>query len=278
VGLGSPNTAELTITDNDAVVPTTNPIADAQFFVRQQYLDFLNREPDQAGFNFWVNQITSCGADAACIDLKRANVSGAFFLSIEFQKTGVLSYLTNKAAFGNIITSPSVPVFYGTFELETQALQKDFIFGSPVADAQLESNTVAYFNYFVARPEFVAKHATSLTPAVFVDALFLNAGIVPTAPQRQAAIDEFGGSGDTTNQAARARALRRVAENAAFAQAESNRAFVLMEYFGYLRRDPDASGYNFWLNKLNAAGGNFITSDMVKAFIVSIEYRQRFGP
>ena len=51
-----------------------------------------------------------------------------------------------------------------------------------------------------------------------------------------------------------------------------------MEYFGYLRRDPDTSGFNFWLGKLNDFNGNFIAAEMVKAFISSAEYRQRFGP
>ena len=71
--------------------------------------------------------------------------------------------------------------------------------------------------------------------------------------------------------------------NATFRQNEQSPAFVMMEYFGYLRRDPsatpdsDLSGYNFWLNKLNAFGGNYIKAEMVKAFITSTEYRQRFG-
>jgi hypothetical protein len=57
-------------------------------------------------------------------------------------------------------------------------------------------------------------------------------------------------------------------------------AYVLMQYFGYLRRNPDdlpdgdLSGYNFWLNQLNS--GVKTTWDMVKAFIVSGEYRDRF--
>jgi len=76
----------------------------------------------------------------------------------------------------------------------------------------------------------------------------------------------------------RATVLRKVAENVDLNQREFNAAFVLMEYFGYLRRDADTAGYNFWLNKLNAFGGNFVNSDMVKAFITSSEYRQRFGP
>ena len=67
------------------------------------------------------------------------------------------------------------------------------------------------------------------------------------------------------------------------AQQEFNRAFVLMEYFGYLRRNPndapdsDFSGYNFWLTKLNQFNGDFVKAEMVKAFITSSEYLKRFG-
>jgi hypothetical protein len=78
--------------------------------------------------------------------------------------------------------------------------------------------------------------------------------------------------------------LRAVAEDGDLKTAEFNKAFVLMQYFGYLRRNPndapdvDFAGYNFWLNKLNQFGGNFVNAEMVKAFIISGEYRQRFGP
>ena len=84
--------------------------------------------------------------------------------------------------------------------------------------------------------------------------------------------------------AARSRALRDVAENASLNSQEFNRAFVLMQYIGYLRRDPnsgpdtDYTGYDFWLAKLNQFNGNFVNAEMVKAFITSVEYRQRFGP
>src|SRR5205085_6583873 len=69
-GLGSPSTADVTILDNDAAASTANPVDDPNFFVRQHYLDFLNREPDAAGLAFWTNNITSCGSNAACIELK----------------------------------------------------------------------------------------------------------------------------------------------------------------------------------------------------------------
>ncbi|HEY8187482.1 MAG TPA: TIGR03118 family protein, partial [Pyrinomonadaceae bacterium] len=433
VGLGSPNTAEVTILDNDTGAPTTNPIDDSTFFVRQHYLDFLNREPDPGGLAFWVNQIESCGTDAACREIRRINVSAAFFLSIEFQKTGLAAYLTHRAAFGASASGSPAPVLFGTFEHDTQALQKDFIFGQPGADAVLEANKVAFFNDFVTRPEFVSKYPSTLTNAQYVDNLLASAGMSPSnfvvnltnsqenpptfptttggarrpssfgtaifnmnaaqtqmtftatisnidftgsqtadindnmvaahihaspsvtpttngpvvwgffgAPQndnnpndvvktdgpgvggtisgkwdppegngttfaaqlanltgghayinfhttqfgggeirgnfpemtafRQSLIDGLNATTDT-----RATVLRKVAESAFLNQREFNGAFVFMEYAGYLRRDPDTSGFNFWLKKLNEFGGNFVNAEMVKAFISSGEYRQRFG-
>lgn len=117
----------------------------------------------------------------------------------------------------------------------------------------------------------------TLTPAQFVDGLIANTGVAFTDAERTVLINLFFGAPTSADQAARARALRLVAENPTFAAAEFNRTFVTMEYFGYLRRDPDASGFNFWLNKLNSFNGNFVEAEMVKSFIISSEYRQRFG-
>ena len=72
------STATVTIHDNDAT-NGPNPIDEASAFVRQHYIDFLNREPDSAGLAFWTNEITSCGSNQACIENKRVNVSAAFF-------------------------------------------------------------------------------------------------------------------------------------------------------------------------------------------------------
>ena len=135
------------------------------------------------------------------------------------------------------------------------------------------------------RSRFTSAYTTSITSAEFVDKLLANAGVTPTSIERTAAINEFGLASTTSDAAARARALRRVAENSTLAQQEFNRAFVLMQYFGYLRRNPndppeptlDFQGYNFWLAKLNTFNGNFFQAEMVKAFISSTEYRQRFG-
>ena len=148
---------------------------------------------------------------------------------------------------------------------------------------QLDNNKKAFTEEFVQRARFSTAYATTLTPAQFVDMLFANTGVTPSATERTDAINEFGGAANTADALARAHALRRVAENSTLAQQEFNRAFVLMQYFGYLRRDAnsgpdtDFSGYNFWLNKLDTCDGNFRDAEMVKAFIVSGEYKQRFG-
>ena len=136
----------------------------------------------------------------------------------------------------------------------------------------------------VRNNRFVTAFASTPTPAQFVDALFAKAAITPSGTERQAAIDEFFGAGTSADLAARGRALRRVAENGTLSQQEFNRAFVLMQFFGYMRRNPndpqdmDYTGYDFWLGKLNSFNGNFVNAEMVKAFISSIEYRQRSGP
>ncbi|HEX8191139.1 MAG TPA: Calx-beta domain-containing protein [Pyrinomonadaceae bacterium] len=389
VGAGA---ATLTVVDNDAVTSPANPIDSSDFFVRQHYHDFLNREPDQSGFAFWQGEIESCGADAQCREVKRINVSAAFFLSIEFQRTGVLAYLTHKAAFGP--TAPGseagVPILYRPFERDTQALQRGYVFGAPGAEAQLEANRRVFFDEFVTRPEFRSQY-DALPNTNFVNALLANAGLAPTVgnlhisrlsaaqvvPPTNSAADGLivlrrspeGGSPDAsislslnhlssqvtgvhlhgpagaganapalvtlpageftdfrltlTQQQVnylingqlyvdvhtqnypdgeiraqlsatlfrgdvlragldsgiltRAQVLRVVAESEEFGRAEFRRAFVLMQYFGYLRRDPDAGGYAFWLGKLNDFNGDYIRAEMVKAFISSDEYRKRFG-
>lgn len=273
--------------------PPTNPIDTSDFFVRQQYLDFLNRPADTSGLNFWVNELNSCGTDQTCLAAKRVNVSAAFYLSIEFQETGYLVERMYKSAYGdasgistfNGTHSLTVPVVrFSEFLPDTQTIGQGVQVGVGNWQAQLEANKVSFAAAFVRRTRFSNAYATTLSPAVFVDALFAKAGVTPSAADRNAAIAEFAGANNTSDLAARGRALRDVAENSTLSANESNRAFVLMQFFGYLRRNPDDApdtnytGYDFWLTKLNQFNGSFVNADMVKAFITSAEYRQRFGP
>jgi len=279
------STATVTITDNDSVDGPANPSDGASFFVRQHYIDFLNREPDASGLGFWTGEIENCTPKPQCTELKRINVSAAFFLSIEFQETGYLVYRIYKASYGNVPGAP-VPVRLSEFIPDTQQIGQGVVVGVGNWQAVLEANKAAFAQAFVSRTRFLAAYPTTLTPTQFVDALFANGPVTPSAADRNAAIGEFLGALNTLDSAARGRALRRVAENSTLNNQEKNKAFVLMQYFGYLRRNPndppelnlDFGGYNFWLGKLNEFNGNFVSAEMVKAFIVSGEYRHRFGP
>ena len=258
---------------------TANASDDAAFFVSQHYNDFLNREPDAPGLAFWINEITSCGGNAQCVEVKRINVSAAFFLAIEFKETGFLAYRTYGASFGNLPGSP-VPVTFSQLMTDGQRIGRNVIVNSGNWEALLETNKVAFFQGWVQRPEFVGQYPVTMSGAEFVDKLNANTGNSLTQSQRDGLVAQF-----TNTVASRASIVRQVAENPEFTRRETNNAFVLMQYYGYLRRNPfetpeptlDFTGYNFWLEKLNRANGNFIEAEMVKAFISSIEYRQRFG-
>jgi choice-of-anchor B domain-containing protein len=236
------------------------------FFVRQHYRDFLNREPDAPGLGFWTFEMDKCGPDAQCREVKRINVSAAFFLSIEFQETGYFVYRLQQSSFGTMPT-------FASFMADAPQVAPGLVVASQGWQEQLDSGKRAFAEAWVQRPAFLADFPADMSADAYVTKLFQRAGVNPTAAERQAAIDAYG-SGDVQG---RARALRAVAESLTVRQAHKNSAYVLMEYFGYLRRDPDAEGFNHWLTKLNQFNGDAVAAEMVKAFITSIEYRQRFG-
>lgn len=283
---------------NPTPTPTPTPVSNQNqidrpdYFVHQHYLDFLSREPDQSGFNFWTNEITSCGSDQTCIELKRINVSAAFYLSIEFQETGFFVERMYKAAYGDATGNSTldgahqlkVPIVrLNEFLPDVQQIGWNVVVGCCNWQQQLENAKSKFALQFRLRSRFFNAYPTTLTPTQFVNQLFANAGITPTQSELAQAIGEFGTAPDVRDAAAMARALRDVAENPRFIQQENSRAFVLMQYFGYLHRNPnngpdtDYTGYDFWLTKLNQFNGNYIAAEMVKAFISSNEYRQRFG-
>ena len=256
--------------DATAAETLPNPIEDSRKFVRQQYRDFLNRAPDDSGLEFWTNEIESCGSDAGCREVKRINVSAAFFLSIEFQETGYLVYRLYRASFGRM---PSLR----EFAPDTVVVGQGVVVNSDGWQDRLKANKSAFVASWAERDEFRALYDAK-TDAEYVDALFANAGLQPPAAERDALVGGLAGGSET-----RATVLGKVVENQALVSRESNRAFVLMQYFGYLQRSPEdppdgnLSGYNFWLGKLEEFNGNFIAAEMVKAFISSAEYRRRFG-
>ncbi|MEO8435803.1 MAG: FG-GAP-like repeat-containing protein [Pyrinomonadaceae bacterium] len=237
----------------DAVM-RSNAIDTNEYFVRQQYLDFLGREPDQGGFEYWSNEIGKCGPDADCISRRRIDVAAAFFVEEEFQKTGSFIYRLYKASFGN------APRFNQFMPDRSKV----------VGGANLQAVRNAFVNEFVARAAFKQAYPDSMKAEQFVNKLFETAGLIPHTGEWESYVLRLN-NGDT-----RARILADVIETSEFKQREYNPSFVLMEYFGYLRRDADLGGYNFWLNVLdNREPGNY--RGMVCSFITSMEYQKRFS-
>jgi hypothetical protein len=244
--------------------PGTNQVItidDADFFVYEQYIDFLGRFPDQGGQDYWMNQITSCGANAACVYSRRVGVSAAFFVEAEFQRTGSFVYRMFKGSLGR-------RPLYNEFTTDRRQV---------VEGPTLEQTKQAYALAFVQRPEFTTKYNAQTNADAFVSALIMsiqqNSG-VDLNSARSNMVAQYN-MGSNINDS-RARAVRVAIDESAFMSAEYNPAFVLMEYFGYLRRDPDQGGYDFWLDVLNnRVPGNY--RGMVCAFVTSAEYQQRFG-
>ncbi|HWW74972.1 MAG TPA: DUF4214 domain-containing protein, partial [Pyrinomonadaceae bacterium] len=246
----------------------SNDIDDTTFFVEQQYRDFLGREADDSGHQFWSGEIAKCNGDAACVQRARVNTSGAFFLSIEFQETGYMLYRFNKASYG-------VMPRRNQFLVDMQAAAAGVVVGRTGWERQLEDNKRRAAETWVARAEFQQRYG-SMSNEQYVDALFTNAGVI-ASDQRNALVQGLNSGAET-----RATVLRQIADNDDFRRREQNAAFVLMQYFGYLHRNPDEGrdtnldGFNFWLRKLEDNGGDFHRAEMVRAFIEADEYRHRF--
>ncbi len=240
-----------------------NVIDDTGFFVTQHYRDFFSREPDEEGQQFWEDNIENCGADVTCREVKRIDTSAAFFLSIEFQETGYLVHRFYKASFGRR------PLF-AEFLPDAQAIGENVVINLPGWEEVLERNKRLFAESWIERGAFSSIY-DGLSNEQYVDTLIANTEASFTATDRDSLVDVLNTEAMTRDQV-----LRLIAENFHFYNREYNSAFVEMEYFGYLRRDPDPDGFTFWLGKLNEFGGDFRRADMVKAFIVSGEYRQRF--
>ena len=230
--------------------PTTNEIDDTGRFVQQHYLDFLGREPDPLGAQ-WVSLINNCApGDTSC---DRVHVSEMFFRSAEFQERGYFIYRFYSTAFGS---KPDYVVF-----------QHDFASVSGfLTNSELEAAKVAFVNDFMSRPAFDTYN--SLNNQNYVDALLSSAGVMLSSRQSM-----INGLNNAT--LSRAQVLRQIVESTEVYQKYYNQAFVVMEYFGYLHRDPDALYLN-WIQVLDANPAD--ARHMVTGFVNSLEYRQRFGP
>jgi CSLREA domain-containing protein len=291
--------ARVIITSDDTSPPTraNNPVDDAGFFVRQHYHDFLVREPDAEGFAFWKGQIEACGADAACRRVMRASVSAAFFLSIEFQRTGYQVFRVHTATYPESYNSDLNRRFYQLVPMSIlfpnmATIQRGVFVGQPGWEQRLRDNTLDFARGWVESADFKGQQPADMAAAAYVDKLFANAGVAPAPGERDAALAAFGAGGTE----GRAAALLSVTNSRSVYNRQYNAAFVAMQYYGYLRRAPDDApdfgfvGFDYWLSKLDSfsapgedvrddsvAAARAARAEMARAFVESDEYRARFG-
>ncbi|MDX6613340.1 MAG: hypothetical protein QOD75_2526 [Blastocatellia bacterium] len=244
---------------------TTNPIDDAQAFVIQQYRDFLNREPDPGGLTYWTDQIAGSSVngpapcpvvDGRCVSQRRIGVAGAFFVENEFQLTGSYVYRLYTTTLGR---QPG----YAEFTSDRKKISVN----------SLEASKAAFAETWVQRQAFIDKYGANPAPDSFVDALLTT---LKTYDGADLTAKRSSYVGELKNGASRAQIVREMAEDALVQSTEYNASFVLMQYFGYLRRDADPGGYAFWLNVLNNREPNNYRG-MICSFITSTEYQRRFS-
>jgi hypothetical protein len=270
--IGAQSTTTLTITSNEAPGQTgANPIFDPTFFVRMQYLDFLSREPDAGGMAAWVGTLNGCAAGNTTCD--RASVSANFFRSPEFQSKGLFVFNFYKVSLSRL-------PLYAEIVADMSSL-------TDTTPAGVNAKRAAFTDAWVQRSDFLSQYA-AMDNATFVSTLMNRyfavtiTTINPATPDDPSAkvtltsldlINRLNGVGGTLT---RAQVVRAIASSDEVSRTEFNSAFVAMQYFGYLRRDPDTQGFNDWLRTINANPND--VHSMVSGFANSIEYNLRFGP
>ena len=256
--LGATSTATVTITDDELTPATQNPIDRVTPFITQQYIDFLGRLPDPVGLENWRLTLAPCPnggfGEFDHPECDRVHVSAGFFLSEEFRGRGYFAYKFYEVGFDR---RPRYAEFVPDMAL---------VGGAQSPQSELISKA-AYTDAFVQRQEF-KNHYDALSNSAYVNALETNAEVVLT--NKAALVAALDG-----NQKTRAQVLREIVELQSVTDKFFIRAFVAMQYFGYLRRDPDTIGYDNWVTTLTADPSNF--RHMIFGFIYSDEYRHRFG-
>jgi len=284
-GLGSPATAAVTINDNETT-DQPNPIMltndyGISFLVRQNYLDFLGREPEPT--EPWSSLLRNCSDQfntdpanpaSAC---DRLTVSGSFFGSPEFKTKGVYVIDFYRVAFDRL---PS----YIEFSQDLASIT-----GTNATEAF--AKRAAYADRFVQRGEFAV--INNKTNTDYVNALMNGTqsqayNLTSIRAPNPASPDDTAESNKVTltrtglinslngGTLTRAQVLRAVVQSEEISvQLEAVNAFVASQYYGYLRRTPDPNGFNNWVNHLKNHPDDFRT--MINGFENSTEYRLRFG-
>lgn len=185
-------------------------------------------------------------------------------LLVEFPRASFAVYRLYRTAFGR---RPR----HDEFMDDMKTLGRDLYVGREGWEQVLENNKNALAEKWLEQSDFKALYDGKSTEQ-YVDALLANIGQTSGSQERDAVISALN-----TGSHSRAFGLRRIAEMIT-SKREYNEAYVLVHYFGYLRRNPDdapdnnLAGFNFWFNDLNRTGDYRSVS---RVFIESGEYKDR---
>jgi hypothetical protein len=264
--------------------PGTNTpitIADYDFFIQQQYIDFLRRFPEPDGLQFYLNILNGCSAaDVECVKFTKGALAANFFRSPEFQRKGsyvMYLYMVSLGQRPSTTAELGDPTkierpHYTEFMADLQAI-------SDPNDLGTEAKKVALTDAWVQRPEVAARYPASLTNSQFVQKLLDTAGVT-LSNQAQLVADLSAGT------KTRAQVLKVIVESPEVNAKFYKPAFVTMQYFGFLRRDPEVCvgsanpsqcGYIFHNDRFKlVADQAFLENTMVRGFTESPEYFNRF--
>lgn len=251
------------ITIDPAVASTfPNPIDDFRFFVTQQYTDLTGREPDAATLDKLTAPLSGCNSRSDCLRTRRIDISTNLLVQNELPATGVFLYGLYSTGFGRLPR-------YAELETDRTVILSQ--------KSELEAVRLALANAFVERVEFKRKYPLAMKSSEFVDTLLATMAQttgVDLGSERSLLI---GLLDDPAN--GRAAVLTRLASDERVVDANYNHAFVLFQYFTYLRRNPDEAGYHAWVNTLKSKPlrDPEAARSLVCNFVNSAEYQNRFG-
>ncbi len=237
---GIPDCTEPTVGRNP-LVKDNDVFANNQLFIMQQYRDFLTREADSTGLNYWGGEFTSGRQN-------RATMVKSSFDSNEFQGT----------------ISPLVRLYIAYLQRDPDYAGLQFQIGQRKGGRSLAQIS----QDFAQSPEFQAQYG-ALDNQQFVARVYQNVlGRVGDA----AGVAFFKSQLDT-GALTRGQMMLTFSESNEFQAQVNSRVYVVMIYAGMLRRESDLAGRNFWIDVVNRGQAPL---DIINSFLVAPEYRARF--
>ena len=221
------------------------PLPDPVQFVTQQYLDFLGRSPDNAGLSHWVSQLNAGS-------VTRAQLIESFMYSNEFQ-----------GRFG-----PLVRLYTAYFRRVPDYAGLMYWFNAMYPSSGGGASLADVSQAFAQSAEFVNTYG-ALNNADFVTLVYQNVlGRTPDAAGFSYWLGQLNAG------ISRGAMMTGFSESTENQNATANSLLITMSYVGMLRREPDATGYAWWLGEVNA--GRLRVLDLINGFLNSQEYARRF--